>query len=209
MSEDQTAAPQDATVEPQSQPSTQDAGTEASKTEFEGEFDAERAKKLIEKLRTEKKAASDKVKEYEPLVKKARDLEEAQKSTEQRAQDAATAAEKRATDALHRIAAAEVKAALTGVVPDPSAIVEDLNLQRFVGDDGDVDTDAIAKLRDKYNSFTPQQQKGPAPNRAQGVNGSKPHDGQLTIEDMKRMSPEQIVEAQNKGLFDTILNVQK
>lgn len=148
-------------------------------------------------------------KENSEAAKKLAKFEDEKKSAEQRAQDAATAAEKRATEALHRVASAEVRAALTGVVTDPSAIVEDLNLSRFITSEGEVDSEAIGKLREKYAAFSPQQPKSPKPNPAQGSNGSKPHEGQLTHEDMKRMSPEQIVEAQSKGLFDVALGIKK
>lgn len=54
-----------------------------------------------------------------------------------------------------RLASAEVRTALTGVVPEDklSEIVEDLNLARYVGDDGEPDTDAIKALREKYRSL--------------------------------------------------------
>lgn len=52
-----------------------------------------------------------------------------------------------------RVAAAEIKAALTGIVPDPGDIVEDLNLARYVTDSGEVDTKAVAALKKKYEGL--------------------------------------------------------
>lgn len=54
-----------------------------------------------------------------------------------------------------RLARAEVRASLAGTLaPDHiDEIVEDLNLSRFVDDDGEVDTEAVAVLRDKYTSI--------------------------------------------------------
>lgn len=49
-----------------------------------------------------------------------------------------------------RLAAAEIRAALTNLVPDPAGIVEDLNLGKYVGDDGEPDQDAIKALASKY-----------------------------------------------------------
>ena len=49
-----------------------------------------------------------------------------------------------------KVAAAEIKAALTGIVPDPKTIVEDLNLAKYVTEDGDVDEAAVKTLREKY-----------------------------------------------------------
>jgi len=62
-----------------------------------------------------------------------------------------------------RIAAAEIKAALTGIVPDPGDIVEDLNLARYVTDSGDVDTKAIAALKKKYEALKTPPASAPDP----------------------------------------------
>jgi len=48
------------------------------------------------------------------------------------------------------LAAARIEAALTGIVDDPSTIVEDLNMSRYITEDGEVDHDAIAALKKKY-----------------------------------------------------------
>lgn len=54
-----------------------------------------------------------------------------------------------------RLAGAEVRAALTGLLPDEQIadVVEDINLSRFVLDDGEVDRDLVKALRDKYASI--------------------------------------------------------
>lgn len=54
-----------------------------------------------------------------------------------------------------KLAAARVEAALAGVVPDDQIddVVDDLNLSRYVTDDGDVDDEAIRTLRDKYTAL--------------------------------------------------------
>lgn len=51
-----------------------------------------------------------------------------------------------------KLAAAEIKAALTGVVKNPAGIVEDLNLTKYVTADGDVDEDAVKALKAKYEA---------------------------------------------------------
>lgn len=58
-----------------------------------------------------------------------------------------------ATKYAERIAAAEVRAALVSLVDDPSAIVEELNMTRYVTEDGDVDQEAIASLKAKYTKL--------------------------------------------------------
>lgn len=54
-----------------------------------------------------------------------------------------------------RLAGAEVKAALAGTLTDNqiSEVIEDLNLSRFVDDSGEVDSEAIGTLRDKYQAL--------------------------------------------------------
>lgn len=48
-----------------------------------------------------------------------------------------------------RIARSAFLAAAKGRIPDPKAVVEDINLRKYVDDEGDVDDDAIAALVDK------------------------------------------------------------
>lgn len=98
--------------------------------------------------------------DYDDVKAKAAKLDEiesASKSELEREREARTRAEEAAATAARtaaeRIAAAEVKAALTGLVDDPSIIIEDLNLGRYVTAEGDVDTEAVARLREKYQGL--------------------------------------------------------
>jgi len=52
-----------------------------------------------------------------------------------------------------KLVAAEIKAALTGVVDKPVDIIDELNLAKFVKD-GEVDVEAVGKLREKYAAIT-------------------------------------------------------
>ncbi len=90
----------------------------------------------------------------------AKELEKLKASMMSDQEKAVTEAEARGRTAAlseggKRLAAAEAKAALTGVVPDPAAIVEELDLARYVTDDGDVDMDAVGKLKAKYEAMRP------------------------------------------------------
>ena len=156
--------------------------TEADPADLDG------YQKLVEKLRGENKALkSDRtpqvekdartiaalkrqLKEYEPKVSEYDRLTEASKTAEERAQEALKAAEQRALAATQRVARAEVKAALAGLVDDPDSIVEDLNLARFVDDDGEINVDAIAALKQKYAGFAGK--RGPKPDLSQGSGGN-------------------------------------
>ncbi len=101
-----------------------------------------------------------------------------------------------------KIAAAKLEAALTGVVPDPSSVVEDLNLSRYVTDTGDVNAEAVTALRDKYAAIAPPRDD--PPNLHQGRQGSTPP-GQLSRSDLKSMSPEQIQAARDDGRLTSLL----
>jgi len=118
----------------------------------------ERDKSMIAKL-------SRQIKDYEPKVAEYDRLTEASKTADERAQEALKAAENRALASMQRVARAEVKAALTGLVDDPDAIVEDLNLARFIDDDGEINDGAIAALKTKYAGFS---KRGPRPDLSQG-----------------------------------------
>ena len=119
----------------------------------------ERDKSMIARLTRQIKDAEPKVAEYDRLA-------EASKTADERAQEAVKAAETRALASMQRVARAEVKAALTGLVDDPDAIVEDLNLARFIDDDGEINDGAIAALKTKYAGFAGK--RGPKPDLSQG-----------------------------------------
>jgi hypothetical protein len=108
-----------------------------------------------------------------------------------------------------RILRAEIKAAAQGKLADAADAYQFLDLSKFeVGDDGDVDGDAITGaiknlietkpyLAAQGTRFTGDPDGGPR--------NEPPGAPQLTQTDMERMSPDQIVEAETKGQFDRLL----
>lgn len=151
---------------------TQPPATEGEKPEPEL---GDGGKKALDAERKARAAAEKQAKQLETRL---RELEDASKSESEKAIEAArTEAAQEARNALtrefgHRIAGAEIKAVLTGLVPDPESIVEDLNLDRYVTDDGEVDTDAVAKLREKYAALS--QPGRPRGQVDQGPRGAMP-----------------------------------
>lgn len=125
----------------------------------------------VTSARTEAKNLRDRLKAAEPKAAEYERLEAASKTAEERAQEAVTAAEQRAAKATQRVARAEVKAALAGVVDNPDAIVEDLDMSRFVDQHGEIDTDAVQSLRNKYAGFSSPRAPRPDPSQASGANG--------------------------------------
>ena len=120
----------------------------------------------VHKARTEAANYRGKLRAAEPKAAEYDRLAEASKTAEERSQEAVKAAETRALASMQRVARAEVKAALTGLVDDPDSIVEDLNLARFIDDDGEINDGAIAALKTKYAGFS--SKRGPRPDLSQG-----------------------------------------
>jgi len=73
-----------------------------------------------------------------------------------------------------RLAAADIRVALTGLVDDPNVVIEDLNLARFIAADGEPDSKAITELRKKYERLIPAKGVPRVPTGAR--NGTDPVD---------------------------------
>lgn len=130
------------------------------------------------------------------------DQEKAVAEAEERGRKEAT------TEAATLLASARIEAALTGVVPDPADVVEELNLARYITEDGKVDSEAVAKLREKYVALAAPSGKPAIP----GVPAGARTDAgvrQLTREEIKSMTPEQISEARSKGQFADLMKSGK
>jgi hypothetical protein len=104
-----------------------------------------------------------------------------------------------------RLAAAELRvAAATAGVALPEAVAGLLDVSQLLAADGTPDTDAINTLVGSLGSVKP-----PAPTFAQntgvGPQGSTGQQGQLTQDDLKRMTPAQINQARKDGLLNNLM----
>lgn len=154
------------------EPAEQQPSTEAPDTGGEvKDWEAEARKWQAQSRKHEK--------EWKKFSKELDDARQAQMSeTEKAVADAEARGRASAVkDVGQRLAAAEIKAALTGVVSDPSTLIEDLNLARYVTDDGEVDAEAVAALKAKIQGLNPQAK--PA-----GEGQQKPDPGQRPRESM-------------------------
>jgi hypothetical protein len=130
------------------------------------------------------------------------ELEAANHTETERANARAAAAEAKATAAAEKIAAARLEAALTGVVDQPADVVADLNIGKFLTDDGDVDADKVAALKAKYAGFAPTRDpRAPAVNPAQGAGGKAPTLGDLVKEAEKSGDPRKSIRAKSAQLL--------
>jgi DNA repair exonuclease SbcCD ATPase subunit len=159
--------------EPQEAEPTQEA--DGAETE---PFDADRAKKAINKKNAEAKALRERLKEAEPLLAELRRLKDAEKSESERLSDQLTAAQERAEKAVRAAVTSKVEA-LARDFADPEDAVGSLDLAAYVDDDGAIDTDAIKDaladlLKRKPHWARPDEggPRRPAPDRTQGSSGN-------------------------------------
>lgn len=142
--------------------------------------DPDAARKEIEKLRRESAKHRTKAKELEPLAAKAREAEEAQKSEAERLNEQLSEAQKRVEAVQQRAVRAEVRALASSEFADPDDAPAFLNLDGYVGEDGEVDaeqirTDLKALLKAKPHLAKPvdnNSPRRPAPDRSQGSSGN-------------------------------------
>jgi hypothetical protein len=161
------------------------------------EAEVEKWKALARKNEDKAKLHAAAAKELDAL--KASNMSETEKAV---AEAEARGRAQAMSEAAGKLAAAEVRVALTGVVPDPAAIIEDLDMSRYVTADGDVDEAAVAKLAEKYSSFAAARATVP------GVpTGARPDSGsaQVTRAQLKDMSPAEIDAARNDGRLADVL----
>lgn len=109
------------------------------------------------------------------------------------------------SDADMRVLRAEIKAAAVGKLADPTDAYKFLDLDALDADD----TDAIAKAIDALLEAKPYLAAKSGP-RFQGTGdggaaGIKPALPQLTREDLKNMTPAQIIEAKRAGRLNNLL----
>lgn len=142
-------------------------------------FDRARAEAKIKKANSEAKSLRERLKELEPLAKKAKELEDAQKSEQERLAEQLTAAEERAAKAVRTAVAARVEALASADFADPEDAAGALDLAGYVDDDGVIDTDAIKAdlaglLKRKPHWGKPEDltPRSPRPDRTQGSSGN-------------------------------------
>ena len=169
------------------------AAGEAQKSEAFTQADVDRI--VNERLKRERTKFAD-YDEVKTKASKLDELEESQKTELQKATDAVTQAKADATAARAELAIAQA-AVKHGLSQD------DLELLGSHGTAEEIDARA-EKLAGRLKAAADSKPKPDFGGGDRGEDvGSKA--GQLTKDDMKRMSPEEIVAASEKGQFDEIL----
>lgn len=169
----------------------------AAKPDEDKDWKAE-AEKWKALSRKNENASHDALRELEKLrAERMTDAEKAIAEAEQRG--ATTAAEKY----QRKLAEASFKAAAAGKVADADALLDLVDVSKFLTTDG-VDEEAIAAAVERFAKAAPAQKKFGLPDG--GPKGDQPV--QLTEADLQRMSPEEIVAARAKGQFNDLLGLK-
>lgn len=173
--------------------------TDAPAVESDKDWGAEAAKwKAL--ARKHENANASSLKELEQLrTAQMTDTEKAIAEAEKRGRDAALK-ELRAD-----MARSKLQAQAAGKVADVDALLEVVDVSRFIKEDG-IDEDAIAATIERLTKVAPAQPAPPKFGSVElGPQGDRPR--QLGEADLVRMTPEQIVEARAKGQLDDLLGV--
>lgn len=194
------------TTEEQSTEQVEAAATETEETETLGDA----GKKALEQERAARKAAekeAKRAKELEAELSKLREdaMSEQEKAiTKARKEGAAEAL----VEANVRIAKSEARALAAGKTRDPEVAVQLLgDLSEFVTEDGDVDADAMSAALDKLvedKEYLAVGDRQPVPGADQGARGGNKGASQLTREQLKTMTHEQILKAESEGRLDKL-----
>jgi len=149
--------------------------------------------------RKNESASHDAMRELEKLrSERMTDTEKAIAEAEQRGQQVA------ASKFQKKLAEASFKAAAAGKVADVDALIDLVDVSKFVTTEG-VDEEAINAAVERFAKAAPAPGKKFGSPDA-GPKGDQPV--QLTEADLQRMTPEQIVEARLKGQLDDVLGVK-
>jgi len=185
-----------------------------TETSAEGTADlGDAGKKALDTLRAEKKQAIADAKAATARAEAAEAaLANKDKPAEEQAIEAAKAEARAEADkrANARILRADLRAAATGKLADPSDAALYLNLDDFtVSDDGETDSDALNEAIDDLLTRKPhlaaQKQTRFEGGADQGAKGKETKAAQITKDELKDMSPEEIVKAQAEGRLTSLL----
>ncbi|WPO74024.1 hypothetical protein [Streptomyces sp. KN37] len=167
------------TVQVETEPQGTEPAPEAEQASTDPWADPAAARKEIEKLRKESAGWRTKYQETKPLAQKAKELEDAKKSDQERLTEQLTVAEQRIQSFRQRAVRSEVKALAAAEFADPEDAHVFLDLTSYVDDDGDVDTAAIQQdlkdlLKRKPHLAKPADTSPRAPkaDRTQGSSGN-------------------------------------
>lgn len=198
--------------------STEAAATEATETSAEeSSTDGEKAlgdagKKALDAMkqaRNDAKAEAKKAADELAALRAQVEGREAEHKAEQAQRETERAALEKAND---RILRSEVKAAAKGVLADPADAYKFLDLDSFeVSEDGEVNDDAIAEALAELTKNKPYlavQDGKRFQGDADAGTRKESRPAQWSQSDVDKATPEQIVEAKQKGHLNDLLGIR-
>lgn len=204
--------PETALVEDETTTETTDVDAPIEGEEALGDPGKKALDTMKAKLREAEKAAREERARREALEQAAalRDKPAEEQAIEQARAEARAEALKAANE---RVLRSELRAAATGKLADPADAALYINLSEFtVSDDGDVDSealsDAIADLIERKPHLAAVKKSRFDGAADQGAKGREQTPRQLSADDLSRMTPEQIVEAEAKGQLAALKGVK-
>ncbi len=159
--------------------------------------EAEKYKALMRKQEERARGNSDAAKQVEALKAELEQFRQASMSETEKALAKATkdAEAKGRAEALtavgQRLVKAEFRALAAGAIPDLDGVLDDLNLAKFIGGDGEPDTKAIAAAVRRLTPPKPAEPTepatgpGPRPDLTQGSRMNMPLNGDPVLDAVK------------------------
>lgn len=207
--------PEDPTPDPAPEP-TPDPTPPAPPADAPTLTQAQADKIIEDRLARERKKYAD----YDEVKAELEQLKAASLSDQEKAvAEARTTASTETAQRFHeRLFAAEVRATAAGRLADPELLSDPVVAQRLLGfeelpvaEDGTVDAGAVAKALDALLEAQPYlAPSNPTPPRPgsgeQGPRGATPG-AQLTREDLKSLSPDEIVKAKADGRLNDLMGI--
>jgi hypothetical protein len=195
---DPKTAPADSDTPDGTEPDTAPATPAATETGPDKDWQAE-AEKWKALSRKHENANTATLRELEQLRHaQMTDSEKAVAEAEERGRQAALATVRT------ELAEAKLRVAAAGKVADVDALVELVDLNRFVTDDG-VDSSAIEVAVERFIKALPAPAQQKFGSVELGSQGDRPR--QFTRDDLRSMTPDQIEEARAKGQLDSLLGI--
>lgn len=167
-------------------------------------------KKALDAMKAERNEAKAAAKQAADDLAALRAQVEGREAEHKATLDAQRVKDEALSAANQRILKAEVRAQAAGKLADPLDALRFLDITTFeVGEDGDVDSDAIASaigalITDK--PYLAAQGGGRFQGGADGGARNESAPAQVSREEMSRMTPEQIVQAEADGRLSDLLN---
>jgi hypothetical protein len=167
-------------------------------------------KKALDAMKADRNAARAEAKQLQAELAALKAAQEGREAEHQAEQEAQRVRDEAFAKANERIVSAELRAAAAGKLADPTDALAFINPKDFeVGDDGTVDADAIsAAITDLIKTKPHLAAQSDRRFEGSGDGGARKETNkpsQLTREDLKKLTPQQVIAARDAGQLEDLL----